>query len=57
MRIEVGVQQAADREPETVAAPHRLVGRAGVSRDGHALALGRNGCVWLFDVAVVREET
>jgi WD40 repeat protein len=46
---------AADGEPEVVVAPHGFVGRAAFSRDGRKLALGGYGCVWLFDVAAVRE--
>jgi hypothetical protein len=45
---------AADSEPEVVVAPHGFVGRAAFSPNGRTLAVGGNGCVWLFNVAAVR---
>ncbi len=42
-------------EPEVVVAPHGYFGRAAFSPDGRRLALGGNGCVWIFDAAAGRE--
>jgi WD40 repeat protein len=46
---------AAGSEPEVVIAPHGFVGRARFSPDGRTMALGGDGCVWLFNAAAVRE--
>lgn len=46
---------AAGSEPEVIVAPHGFAGRAAFSPDSRTLAFGGYGCVWLFDVAKVRE--